>query len=812
MYPRNPEDEQIVLYPSHFKWLYQSLKKRMRKLFLVGFLSLFFYLLFTHVPQFQSEAIFKQSQSRHEDLSQLQSFLQNIMRSSQDSNALSIMNSKKVLRKVVEKMGLQIQSGKSHLFSRLWRNFAAELRIFVEDSQDFQFKDVHYDQEIVGQFYLKFSSPENFELLNRKKELIGQGTINQKVELTDGVFTLTKAPANLSFKKLYRFSLIPWNTSVAALQKCLKIKQSKTDKALVCITLNYPERRKGAAIVNQLMAQFQEFLLEEHGEFAKAQVEYLEQRQQFLSEEFNKSLENHSHYLAENLDASGFLGISQEMEMLAIPKESYTSKLFDLDLELKRWEQIEERREDFFADKKEGEYQKQLVALTWAEHPFLAMEKLEKIVPKRFEEQFLGIDLKRLQEIYAEYSQERESLQTQIEDSKYIQKQMRRPQFEISSLSNLLKDPVSVDMIGRASHLSLELHDQNNRSPKEQERIKENLESEKKFISHYLDQTIQHLKIKLNLIEEKMAFLQNKAMQLIQNEKQLVHIKLADLHHQMKDFPKKWLLENQLKMKRDLTLKIIEGMTKLTESKVVNHHLFQIESKPLDSAFAPFLPKAPYLFLYAVLGGIFSAFFYYFYHFVKKFFQGFPVVDQWLTEKNLHFSGVLQRMKKNDLETWRNVAGFITLHQKKILLVTGSDLETLAELLNYQGLKILVMETTFQQSEGSGLLQYLTGKQSELSLIKNPYFDSIKSGGYTPFGSELLNHPKFGQLLSKLKKEYDCIFLLNTAKPGSAVISNLLQHSDGVIAIIHEETPQEIASFIEWEKGRGHKSLTFVKI
>ncbi len=810
--------DELTIYPSQIRWLYRSLKKKIFIVFFLGSLAVLFFLLTRNGPSYLAEATFKQSPNRHEDLSQLQTFLQNMMQLPKDSSAMSLMHSKKVLRKVVEKMGLQIEPPALGFFSKMSRYLMAESGIFFEDQDTFQFRQVHYSGEKAASFYLKFISSDCFELLNPKKELVTKGIINQKVAFPQGEWTLVKAPASLSFNKLYPFSILPWTSSVGKLKAALKIKPSKIDKWLVELSFLHEKRHLAASILNQVMEEFQFYLLEEHEEVAQAQVNYLEKRQQFLSEQFQHSLETHAQYLAQNLDQNGFLGLSQEMEMLSIPKESYTSKLFDLDLEWKHWEQLEEGRQDFFADKNEIKCQKELVSLNFAAHPFLSIGKMETAQNNQFEAQFLGIDLKQLQELYKAYSQERELLQAQVDDSVYLKKQMALPHFEISSLSNLLKDPVSVDMIAKASHLSLELHDESNRSPKEQERIKEALDVEKRFISHYLSQNIQHLKMKLHLLDEKMAFLQNKAIQLIHNEKALIHDKLSDLHLQMKDFPKKWLLENQLKMRRDLILKIIEGMTKLTESKVVNHHLFQVESKPLDVALVPLIPKPPHLFLFSILGGLFISFFYYFCQFVRRYLRGFPLVEEWLAEKKLHFSGTLTSLSKNqDLETLRNLCGFITSPSKKVVLITGGAYgdcsQPLAELLAHRGMKIAVIETSFGgQEETFGLLPYLLGKQKTVSFIQKKGFDLLPSGGYTPHETELLNHPRFAQLLADLKKQYDCLLLLSSAKQDSQTVSSLLQHADGLIALVHQETPQEIGRLIEWEKKAQESRLTFVKL
>lgn len=822
--------EDLTIYPSQIKGLYRSLKKKLFKIAASVFIFFFFTLILKNPPSYVAEATFKQAQSRNDDLSQLQSFIQNVVMPHNDSDAITVMQSKKLLRKVVEEMGLQMAISDrgflSSLLHKFVRNFAAEFRIFMEDTPRFEFRTVLSDNELPRSIYLKFLTPERFEILNEKKQCLAEGTLGKKVDAVNLSFTLQSAPSP-SLNKLYPVVVLPLGKIVETLQKKMVVKTSKIDKSLICLSYSLTSRKQAAELVNCLMSEFQKYLRREHEEIADAQLAYLEKRQNYLSGEFNKALENHAAYLSQNLGKNGFIGISQELEMLAIPKETYTSKLFDLDLELKRWQHLESGCQQFAElarqNNQEAKREEQLVSLDLAEQGLVAAG----LIPlssdsSHLEAQFLGIDLVRLQDLYGQYSEEKDNLQSEIDQLTYIQDQMRSAQFELSSLSNLLKDPVSMEMITKASRLSLELHDEQNRMPKEQERLKEALLTQKSFISDHLAQSIELFKIKLRHLNEKMSFLQNKAATLIKNEKKLLRNKLADLHDQMKDFPEKWYLENQLKLKKDLTMKIIEGMTKLTESKVVHHHLFQIESKPLDHAVPPILPKFPNLICFSLLCGMLSSLIYFLFHLILKMLHGFPICAEWLADNNQHFSGKirasqlsLSEIKRNDLETLRNCAGFISLNKKKVVPIIGDAhcTHALSELLGLQGKKTIFIEATFKSSkETSGLLQYLTGEMEHLLPLQKTHYDFLPSGGYHAFGVELLNGAKFHTFLDQLKKEYDCILIATSAKPNSLEVECLARHADGLIFLLDEETPQEIKHFIQWDKNRNERSLTFIML
>jgi hypothetical protein len=87
-----------------------------------------------------------------------------------------------------------------------------------------------------------------------------------------------------------------------------------------------------------MMSAYQSYLKQENEELSDAQLAYLERRQDELSSKLDRVLQDQAAYLKENLGESGFIGLKEEVEMLAVPKEAYTTRLFDLEMEERRLE------------------------------------------------------------------------------------------------------------------------------------------------------------------------------------------------------------------------------------------------------------------------------------------------------------------------------------------------------------------------------------------------------------------------------------------------------------------------------------------
>ncbi len=66
----------------------------------------------------------------------------------------------------------------------------------------------------------------------------------------------------------------------------------------------------------------------------------------------------------------------------------------------------------------------------------------------------------------------------------------------------------------------------------------------------------------------------------------------------------------------------------------------------------------------------------------------------------------------------------------------------------------------FTLQDMPGLLQILKQKEGDLLIRRGQGCDYLPSGGYTPYGAELLRSDRFLQLLEQGKKEYDFVFLV----------------------------------------------------
>jgi capsular exopolysaccharide family len=86
-----------------------------------------------------------------------------------------------------------------------------------------------------------------------------------------------------------------------------------------------------------------------------------------------------------------------------------------------------------------------------------------------------------------------------------------------------------------------------------------------------------------------------------------------------------------------------------------------------------------------------------------------------------------------------------------------------------------------------GLTHYLSGQKELQEVLCNTdveNMDIIFSGSYSPNPAELLNHSRFGNMISKLREEYDYV-IIDTPPLGSVIDSAIVAKiSDGAIIVI----------------------------
>lgn len=466
----------------------------------------------------------------------------------------------------------------------------------------------------------------------------------------------------------------------------------------------------------------------------------------------------------------------------------------------------------------------------------------EKILLERLTHQqnptgdYQGVDIRVAEELYVDYSKRLIQLESTIRQNLFFIKQIEEPNFEITSLSSDLKDPISQDMILRASQLVLTLKDQNNQSIREQDRLKDELHLQRTFLTLHLQQMVELMQLNKTLIEEKIYALQNVSLELIhqnislqentlkdyvesrlenlRQERQLIKQHLRQIHKEMGGLPNKWIAEQLIQQEVDTNQLIVEEIAKMVESKNITHNLEVIQSAPIDAAIPPVHPLAPNLFLSTLLGGLFGCLIGSGIVLGSTLKKGLKVSAENLKLAGHHVSGLLSSSIKQgnlplqgaDLETLRRLHGYIDptvsssqpAASKKLLLIEGKGPDYsshLAELLKKRHKKVILLDLNFDQSakeSSKGLLQYLEGSIPFPAIHSTPHGDKIEAGGFTSYSIESLSSSAFKKLIEQLETRYDWVIAFASLSPISAEAESLIPLFSSVAVTLKEEKIDEL--------------------
>lgn len=469
----------------------------------------------------------------------------------------------------------------------------------------------------------------------------------------------------------------------------------------------------------------------------------------------------------------------------------------------------------------------------------------EKIIGERLSHQqpsqteFQGISLAIAKELYLQYNQDLQTVETQLLKTQHILEAMESPDFEISSLSTVINDSVSQDMIEKTATLALSIRDQNNRSIKEQERLKDELALQKSFLYAHLNQAIELLQLHLNLLKDKIYSLQSVTLGLIQQETSILEKHLSDyvssrfndlkhehelitqhqndLQMQMSTLPQKSLDEKLLELRLRITQSMMEEVSKLVETKNISNSLEVVQSAPIDLASPPLHPKPPRLLLFMAAGFILGSLGCISFLSLKTILGGIDATAENLTLAHQHVSGhlsqhlrnntPLEKIQDSDLETLRRTMSFFcgktttdSSSGKTLLVIKGNGVDfspQLGALMGKAGLKVLLLPISFDEPTAShelpGLIQYFNHETSAPKIIKEDNFDRIACGGISRFGNELICTEAFTSLLNRLRNDYQWILLVTHSSPGTAETENLIQRFQYAVMNINGERLQSLS-------------------
>ena len=468
---------------------------------------------------------------------------------------------------------------------------------------------------------------------------------------------------------------------------------------------------------------------------------------------------------------------------------------------------------------------------------------------------FQGINLSTAHEFHMRHSSEHDHVENAMIEQQFMIQQLNDPDFEVSSLSKFLSDPVSTNMIVNASSLLIELKDEVNLSQKEQNRLKSDLAIQKGFLLNHLKQNIELLKLRKNFLKEKIVNLQNMTLSLIyeqisilesqikhyvsnaidslDNENDIYRKNLQDLKLDMASFPQKWASERVIQQKISISHSMVAEITRLVESKSINDNLEKIQAAPLDLPITPILPKTPRLMMFTLIGAFLGALIGFSWFVASSVIYGVKVSSDNLKLAGQHVSGsfsdrdqaskVLEPLLDDDLNTLRRLVAYVTqggadgikTKERTLLLLENQGPQyayVLADLMFKKGFKVLVMNLCFEahdQETRDGLLQYLNGETSKINITHSDSYDQISAGGINRFANEFLSSNRFKALLEEQSLKYDWVIAFSNIGLTSAQADSLLNIFPYVAISIKDETLTDIRSILDQAKQPDHK-YTFI--
>jgi uncharacterized protein involved in exopolysaccharide biosynthesis len=455
-------------------------------------------------------------------------------------------------------------------------------------------------------------------------------------------------------------------------------------------------------------------------------------------------------------------------------------------------------------------------------------------------DEFLGIDIATLKKLLLDYLQDRDGSLSKIRKLEFVKDQMGKEAVEWVSLSSTLPDSLSAEIALEMGQLVQQMRKKRSFTEKELERMERTFFEKKSNLIKHMNQTIHLQELQTDLINQRIRLVQTTMLDLLNKDIALIKQQIKDrvaerlmqvsrekahtkeqieqLVSEMTKIPETWLKERQLQFSSEMHKGMLESLVRLVESKNIESHLLTVESKTLDSAYAPLIPQHPKLKLITFLGFLIGMVLTFGACFMWMFYRGIPLTLENLKVRGKQVIGKLSKKisieeKSADLEVLRRLSLLLKEQESTPLVVTlvlgtGIDYSPyFAQLLEKEGKKILVVNLDFskkiKQKNLPGLIHYLEGEANYPMLRSKHYGTSISMGGYSPFGDEMLKSKKFHDFIDKEKQQYDVVLLALPKKARESLPKTFFSCSNVMIVKLEGECFTELLPYFHWDEGKG---------
>ncbi len=351
----NPkEDRLLICFADILAIFRQSKKKIFLWAFCLGAMGAF--LALTKPIRYQAEGSFREKSTKSGNVSSsMLQMLSNGTLGSSESEAMSLIKSRKLLKGVVEKLHLQARlEGKMHqeTLSKLmqhnwqiaWASFINHPRPALEDPfSSIKIESLRYDGEIPLWFDLDLQENGIYKVVNKydPTQIMGEGHLGERFQLELLSFTLIPSLPNDPVQaQTFSLRIDSLADTVKYIGRNLEVESLKNDKSMLKLKCEHRNRHMASELINAIMNSYQSFLKTNHQELAIQQLDYLNLRRDHLTQNLTQLLNSHAEFLSKDLNSVGFIDSKKEMEFLAARQHEYKQRLLTNELEIKRLKNI----------------------------------------------------------------------------------------------------------------------------------------------------------------------------------------------------------------------------------------------------------------------------------------------------------------------------------------------------------------------------------------------------------------------------------------------------------------------------------------
>ncbi len=306
---------EVIFSLEEGKEFFQKKKPLFFQIFLIGACLHLLFSLVTPV-QYRIVASFLERKKETGTQDSLKALFFDKASSEEESKVASLMRSRKVMKALIEKKGLQVKEERGGLIKKAFRNLGENLlwAFFtkISEKESFPFREVAFEGETPLFFSLQFFEEKRFFVFSSSGKKLGQGELKVPFFSSNFSFTLSGKPKKALLNKRYTFHLMPWQVVYEGLRADISIKKDKENPKLLSLSLLRRNRKDGVAILNGLMEAYREYVQKQQEEEGEHQVAYLKKRQEEIENTFLKGLREYGGYLEKKIQKKGFLSTKEE--------------------------------------------------------------------------------------------------------------------------------------------------------------------------------------------------------------------------------------------------------------------------------------------------------------------------------------------------------------------------------------------------------------------------------------------------------------------------------------------------------------------